>query len=301
MANFFAYPFATAGDKTAVPNPTQVSDQVSYESGWPVNYEYPLASNPSAYPISRTQMNQLFYDITSALQELQSYGTPQLITSMETTDGDPFSYPIFARVYYDAGGGAQLWENQLAGNTTLPGIDDTWAIISGGGSILPGTIIAFAGTTAPAGYLPLDGSIMSGTVSRTTYANLYAAIGTTWGVGDGSTTFGIPNMARRVPVGSGGTGTGVLGNAVSDTGGTESYTLGVNDIAPHTHDPSASNAGWEYRGTSGGSGYSTESSMGPNFVGSSNLNVTGGVTGQATQTPVSLYQPSAVVLYCMKY
>ncbi len=56
-----------------------------------------------------------------------------------------------------------------------------------------GTIIDFAGTAAPAGYLACP-TASGGTqvVSRTTYAVLFAAIGTTWGAGDGSTTFGIP-------------------------------------------------------------------------------------------------------------
>lgn len=53
-----------------------------------------------------------------------------------------------------------------------------------------GTIITYGGTTAPTGYLLCPTSAT--TVSRTTYATLFAAIGTTWGVGDGSTTFNIP-------------------------------------------------------------------------------------------------------------
>ncbi|MBO7344489.1 MAG: tail fiber protein [Clostridia bacterium] len=53
----------------------------------------------------------------------------------------------------------------------------------------PGMIKPFAGTTVPTGYLLCDGSA----VSRTTYADLFAAIGTTYGSGDGSTTFNIPN------------------------------------------------------------------------------------------------------------
>lgn len=53
-----------------------------------------------------------------------------------------------------------------------------------------GTIIDFAGASAPAGYLACP--ITQTNVSRTTYAALFAAIGTTWGAGDGSTTFGLP-------------------------------------------------------------------------------------------------------------
>lgn len=53
-----------------------------------------------------------------------------------------------------------------------------------------GSITAYAGTNIPTGYLNCDGS----TVSRTVYADLFSAIGTTWGAGDGSTTFNIPDL-----------------------------------------------------------------------------------------------------------
>lgn len=58
--------------------------------------------------------------------------------------------------------------------------------------IMPaGVIVPFAGTTVPAGYLLCDGSA----VSRTTYADLFAAIGTTYGAGDGNTTFNLPKLS----------------------------------------------------------------------------------------------------------
>jgi len=62
-----------------------------------------------------------------------------------------------------------------------------------------GSIIAFAGASAtPSGYLLCDGSA----VSRTTYANLFAVIGTTYGSGNGSTTFNLPNLTDKVLQGS---------------------------------------------------------------------------------------------------
>ena len=60
-------------------------------------------------------------------------------------------------------------------------------------SVPTGTILPFAGTVIPAGYLPCNGA----NVSRTDYANLFAAIGTKWGEGDGSTTFTLPNFNDR--------------------------------------------------------------------------------------------------------
>lgn len=62
--------------------------------------------------------------------------------------------------------------------------------LAGGDTNPIGSVIAFAGSNAPVGYLMCDGSA----VSRTTYADLFAVIGTTYGAGDGSTTFNLPKM-----------------------------------------------------------------------------------------------------------
>ena len=100
--------------------------------------------------------------------------------------------------------------------------------LAGGFEIIPsGTILPFGGASAPhAGYLLCDGS----NVSRTTYARLFAVIGTAFGTGDGSSTFGLPDLRDRVPLGKGtnnstlGTETGsaaassVITNATSNTG-----------------------------------------------------------------------------------
>src|SRR2546421_10755651 len=67
------------------------------------------------------------------------------------------------------------------------------------GSVPPGTITAFGGDTPPPGWLPADGS----EVSRTQYAALFAAIGTTYGAGNGSTTFNLPDLRGRVLVDKG--------------------------------------------------------------------------------------------------
>jgi len=66
-------------------------------------------------------------------------------------------------------------------------------------SMPAGVIFAFGGSSAPAGFLLCDGSA----VSRTTYAVLFAAIGTIYGIGNGSTTFNLPDMRGSVPIGSG--------------------------------------------------------------------------------------------------
>jgi|SRR5581483_1365963 len=95
----------------------------------------------------------------------------------------------------------------------------------------PGTIIMYAGGTTPSGWLLCDGSA----VSRSTYQALFAAIGTTYGAGDGSTTFNLPNFqaqgatAMRVPAGAGtGFALGATAVALSNAATTQGSALAVN-------------------------------------------------------------------------
>ncbi len=83
--------------------------------------------------------------------------------------------------------------------TALSDASDTYATKASLIARLPaGVIIPFAGTSVPAGYLLCNGAA----VSRTDYANLFAAIGTLYGAGDGSTTFALPDLRDRVLQGS---------------------------------------------------------------------------------------------------
>lgn len=88
-----------------------------------------------------------------------------------------------------------------------------------------GVVQAFAGATTPQGWLLCDGSA----VSRTDYAALYAVIGTTYGAGDGSTTFNLPNLVDKFVEGSATAGTektAGLPNITGDIG----FTVG--DMQP---------------------------------------------------------------------
>lgn len=212
MANtpigYFLFPFATGGDATPIPEPTQGSGAVSYEQGYGPYYALNLLTDPLALPIGRLTMNQLFFDITSQLQQYSQYGTPPFITSLQN-GGSPFPYPQYARVYYTDG---QVYENQVNMNTVLPGTDTSWLKISGDATgVLTGTMLDYAGFSAPAGYLLTDGSA----VSRASYGPLMAAItqtqtGTTTNTmntvtGLTSTTnlyYGCPLESANFPAGS---------------------------------------------------------------------------------------------------
>ena len=90
-----------------------------------------------------------------------------------------------------------------------------------------GTIAMWAGgDPPPAGWFNCYG----GAVSRTTYAALFAVIGTTYGPGNGTTTFDLPDMGRRFPLGRGG------GRNRGDIGGAETHTLTVDELPAHAHE-----------------------------------------------------------------
>ena len=108
-------------------------------------------------------------------------------------------------------------------------------------SLVPtGSYFPFAGSSAPAGYLIADGAA----VSRTTYSDLFTAIGTTYGVGNGSTTFNLPNLKGRIPAGrdTAQTEFDVLG----ETGGAKTHTLSIGEIPSHAH-----NVGYSMGATTG--------------------------------------------------
>jgi microcystin-dependent protein len=94
---------------------------------------------------------------------------------------------------------------------------------------IPGVINIYAGSSAPQGTLLCDGSA----VSRTTYSRLYLAIGTTYGIGNGTGTFNLPNLQGRVPVGL--KATEPLFSALGNTGGTGAHTLSESEMPSHTH------------------------------------------------------------------
>jgi microcystin-dependent protein len=104
-----------------------------------------------------------------------------------------------------------------------------------------GIVSAFAGTTAPSGWLMCYGQA----VSRTDYSALFTALSTTYGSGDGSTTFNIPDMRGRAVAGvdnMGGTAASRLtstvltaSNTLGATGGTQTHTLITAELASHNH------------------------------------------------------------------
>jgi microcystin-dependent protein len=123
-----------------------------------------------------------------------------------------------------------------------------------------GAMILWPSNVIPAGWLVCQGQA----VSRTTYAGIFAVVGTTYGVGDGVTTFNLPNLQGRVPVG---VSTSDSSFYLSVTGGEKTHTLITAEMPSHIHSyPNAS--------TAGGGANIVEGS--PNVATGNNMNATGG-------------------------
>lgn len=113
-------------------------------------------------------------------------------------------------------------------------------------------MVAFGEGSIPSGWLICDGA----EVSRTTYATLYSAIGDTYGSGNGSTTFNVPDLRGRVPAGidsmgqgSANTITATEADSLGGEYGTETHTLTVDEMPAHTHDQATSTEGSSGGGT----------------------------------------------------
>jgi microcystin-dependent protein len=96
-----------------------------------------------------------------------------------------------------------------------------------------GAITMYGAASAPTGYLLCDGTA----VSRVTYAALFTAISTTYGPGNGTTTFNLPNLKGKVPVGL--DSADATFDALGDTGGAKTHTLTSSEMPSHTHTQTA--------------------------------------------------------------
>jgi len=183
--------------------------------------------------------------------------------------------------------GTSTFNRITASSVTVAGpLNVTGRIRDQFGMFLPvGSVIAYGGANLPTdtGWLICDGR----EVSRTVYADLYAAIGTTHGVGNGATTFNLPDLRGRVPMGAG-QGTGLSVRSVGQMVGEETHLLTVAEMPPHTHQSPGMPLD---HGASGG--YS-----GGGWFGDPRMLDTTSTGGNSSHNTI---QPSVVLNYIIKY
>lgn len=163
--------------------------------------------------------------------------------------------------------------NTIGGSLIVQGTLSAASIVAGGGTIAigvggtgattaagafanlcpTGTILMYAGTTPPTGFVFCQGQELS----RTSNAALFSVIGTTFGSGDGVTTFNVPNGLGRMPLGAG-SGTGLTPRQLGQTGGEETHALVANELPAHSHSGTTDNANADHT-HSGTTGFENQS------------------------------------------
>ena len=186
---------------------------------------------------------------------------------------------------------------------TFPNSSGTVALTSDVSASLPsGTIVPYAGSSAPSGYLLAYGQA----VSRSTYSDLFSAIGTTYGVGDGSSTFNLPDLRGRTIAGQddmGGSSAdrltnqtgGVNGDTLGGTGGSETHTLTTAQLAAHTHGAGSYTAALPASGSGTGG-----ANMNQGTTSQVNLTVSGTSGSAGSGSAHNNVQPTIILNYIIK-
>ena len=165
------------------------------------------------------------------------------------------------------------------------------------------TIVPWSSASVPSGFLECNGAA----VSRTTYATLFGIVGTTYGTGDGSTTFNVPDLADNVPVGKSNNkslastgGANTVASAGSVGGSTANATLSTDQLASHSHGiPSGYNALMAPTATIGRvsrADISNPSSQNTGSGSGHSHNMSANFSGSAT----SVLQPYLTIIYIIK-
>ena len=184
-------------------------------------------------------------DQVTAQKLIDIVGQAYFTSAADTTDDSTLTLGSSKLKVADAGITAtQLANDSVITDRILDGAVTAVKLDPAAVSVLmpTGSIMSFAGASAPTGYLLCDGAA----ISRSTYSTLFGLLATTYGAGDGSTTYNIPDLRGRVIAGqddmggvsanrlTGLTG-GVDGDVLGGSGGTETHTLSTAEMPAHTH------------------------------------------------------------------
>lgn len=284
---------------------------------WPAGFQPTTANaeivrvtavSTDTFTITRTQEStsartivvgdQIAASITVAtLTDVENTTTANTFMSQSATQRDivlPVSTNFIATGVVEVGSGFVL---EIPATSSLEIAAYTDQSDASATALVPAGIVQmFAGTLAPRGYLLCDGSA----VSRSTYSLLFSTVGTNFGVGDGSTTFNVPDFRGRSPVGVGsGTATGATAKTLGSqpttgNGGEETHTMTTGELVSHNH--SLPNGGT-------GNGANNPGS----FFNAQYTNGTAGATGSSTgtgsvgsTTPFNVMHAMSVVNFIIK-
>jgi microcystin-dependent protein len=180
------------------------------------------------------------------------------------------------------------------------------SVVLAGASFPSGMLMPYAASGTPSGWLTCDGSA----VSRSTYSALFTAIGTTWGAGNGSTTFNVPDLQDRVVIGTSPgslSGNRPTARTLAQTGGEETHVLSVAELPAHNHginDPGHFHLSPDssYFLTANGSSVSSGSGPGGDAGNTCTSTATTGITtnNAGSGTAHNTMQPFAVVQWLIK-
>lgn len=220
------------------------------------------------------------------------------------------TWPAIGRTYFIA--------NETTGAFTITlkaGAGATSVVIPQGGSgyytinvdniyapTLPGVpitaVCAFAATAVPTGWLVCNGAA----VSRSTYAALFAAIGTTYGAGDGSTTFNLPDIrgyfVRGWDNGRGVDSGRVFGSNQGTTNLSHAHTGNTSAVGDHTHAYTFTDPGFAGIGPypSASSNFASPTGIATSGAGAHSHSFTTNASGDGESRPVNI-----AMQYCIKY
>ncbi len=254
----------------------------------------------NSWPSNFTTLAASYLDPTWSATNLSPFGKPYIVSI--SGQNLTVQTDIPTDVYLVAGANLQMVNYTANGSyqTVQSSVTPPGSI-----SILPvGTVVPWPTSTLPSGFLWANGQ----NVSRATYSGLFAAIGTLYGVGDGSTTFGLPDMRGRTPIGVDGMGGSSAANRVTQWGalpatmggtfGEDAHRQTVAEMAPHAHEEQ----GYGY---GGGSHHplrfsdSNQTGASDGFV--PTMSTGGNGDGSGLGAPSNVVQPSIAIGYIIKF
>lgn len=212
----------------------------------------------------------------------------------KTTNYD-FNLPIVADPVDADLWGAQLNANWTALDTDLKAVSD---VANASVGITPvGLVSPYAGETAPSKWVLCQGQA----ISRTTYSDLFTAIGTTYGVGDGSTTFNVPDLGGRVVAGKESSATRLTSGVSGVDGATLGAAGGNQNMHQHTHTATVTDPGHVHTTVAGqvgfsASGGSTQFVQGTTNTGSATTGISVSIANAGTGNSQNV-QPTIVLNY----